>query len=222
MRRDWGDPRMEDDDESSRETSAYVWLILMIVIGSSTATAAKFAVGSLPSGMLMVLRFGVAGLCLLPVTWRGLVRMVRANPGRLLAAAALCVPVNQTFFLNGTRLAPTSHVGLIYATCPLVVLALSVMLGQERLIPGRLMGVLLSVLGVAVIGLGSLLQGGKDGAPFLMGDLLLIGAVSSWGAYLTVNKGLVAKHGGLTALAGTLLVGCALDLPIALMTATDG
>src|SRR4051794_23691544 len=49
---------------------AYVCLGLMVLIGSSTATAAKFAVKELPIGLLPMVRFGVAGLVLLPVLWR--------------------------------------------------------------------------------------------------------------------------------------------------------
>ena len=37
--------------------------------------------------------------------------------------SAFCVPINQSFFLSGARLAPASHIALIYAACPLVVLA---------------------------------------------------------------------------------------------------
>ena len=78
----------------------------MVVIGSSTATAAKFAVRDLPAAYLPLVRFGVAGLCLLPVAWRGRRRSCGwsgATGCRLLATAALCVPINQAFFLNGTR-----------------------------------------------------------------------------------------------------------------------
>lgn len=206
------------------DSRAYVYLALMVLIGSSTAPAAKYAVRELPAGLLPLIRFGVAGLCLVPVVWRrggGLTRMVREDGGRLLLAAGLCVPVNQTFFLNGTKLAPTSHVALIYAACPLVVLLLARGLGQERLVPGRLVGVLVSVLGVVVIGLDSLWRGGAAGRETLRGDLLLVGAVTSWGAYLTVNKPLIARHGPLTALAGTFLVGALLDLPVALVTFPD-
>ena len=105
--------------------------------------------------------------------------------------------MNQAFFLNGTKLAPTSHVALIYAACPLVVLLLAEALGQERLVPGRLVGVLVSMLGVVVIGLDSLWHGGAAGQATLRGDLLLVGAVTSWGAYLTVSKPLIARHGPL-------------------------
>ena len=199
---------------------AYLLLVLMVLIGSSTATAAKFAVRELPVGLLPLIRFGVAGLCVLPVVWRGgaIGRLVRESGGRLLLTSALCVPINQFFFLNATRLAPTSHVGLFYASCPLVVLLLAAALGQERLATGRLIGVLASVSGVVVIALGHYWGGGVAGRSALLGDLLLVGAVLSWGSYLTVSKPLIARHGALVVLTGTFLVGSALDVPIALAT----
>jgi drug/metabolite transporter (DMT)-like permease len=203
------------------DLAAIVVLGLMVLITSSTAPAAKFAVRELPVELLLLVRFGVAGLCLLPIAWRGgaLVRLFREDGGRLLLAAALCVPVNQMFFLHGARLVPTSHVALIYAACPLVVLALATALGQERPDRGRLFGVLASVLGVALIALDGARPGGTAGRAWLRGDLLTVGAVCSWGAYLTVSKPLVARHGALPALAGTFLVGGALAAPLALAMA---
>ena len=205
--------------ETRVDVGAYGSLALMILIGSTTATAAKIAIrGGLPVGLLPVVRFGVAGLCLWPVVARPLARMWRRDAARLLAASALCVPINQSFFLNGTRLAPTSHVALIYAACPLVVLLLVTMIGQERLRTERLAGVLASVLGVVIIGLGNLGKSGAAGSDAMRGDLLLVGAVLSWGGYLAVNKPLVARHGELPTLAGTFLIGSLLTLPIAAIT----
>jgi drug/metabolite transporter (DMT)-like permease len=202
------------------DPGALVFLILMVLITSSTAPAAKFAVRELPIGLLPLVRFGVAGICLLPVAWHGgaLGRMLREDLGRLVLAAALCVPINQMFFLHGARLVPTSHVALIYAACPLVVLLLATLLGQERPAPSRLLGVLASVLGVVVIALATVGQGGSAGRLVLRGDLLIVGAVISWGAYLTVSKRLIVRHGALPALAGTFLVGGAMSLPLALAT----
>jgi drug/metabolite transporter (DMT)-like permease len=200
-----------------------VILGVMVVIGSSTATAAKFAVADLPIPLLPVFRFGVAGLALLP--WLGGVKairkMLRKDLGLLLAAAALAVPVNQGFFLNGTRLAPTTHVGLIYASCPLVVLGLALLLRQERLDTARLAGIGASVAGAAVIAYGSLLQRGTgaEGAATLTGDLLLLGAVTSWGGYVTLNKRLVGRHPSIAVLGVTFLIGAILSLPAALWTA---
>ena len=204
-----------------RDFGAFGYMALMILIGSTTATAAKIALQDLPAGYLPIVRFGGAGLCLLPFVWSGgaLTRMLRRDGRRLLAASALCVPINQAFFLNGTKLTSTAHVGLIYAACPLVVLALTWALGQERPSRDRLAGVLASVAGLVVIGLGSLWQrAGAAGAVAFWGDLLEVGAVTSWGAYLTINKPLVARHGALTTLVGTFLVGAGLQLPVALLT----
>jgi drug/metabolite transporter (DMT)-like permease len=210
------------DSESGRgsDPAAWAYLALMVLITSSTAPAAKFAVQELPVGLLPLIRFGVAGLCLLPVAGgaRVLARLLREDGGRLLLAAALCVPINQTFLLYGARLVPTAHIALIYAACPLVVLILATLLGQERFDPGRTLGVLASVLGVVVIALDNVRQGGDAGRAVFRGDLLTVGAVISWGAYLTVSKRLIARHGALPALAGTFLVGAAIDLPLALAT----
>ena len=202
---------------------AYAFLAMMVLITSTTATAAKVAVRELPTGLIPLIRFGTAGLALLPLVWRSEAfrRMIRLDRGRLLLTAALCVPINQTFFLNGTKLAPTTHVALIYAACPLVVLALATAIGQERPSSGRLMSVLASMAGVAVIALGNLGDRSPEGRDALLGDLLEVFAVTSWGAYLTVGKPLVARYGSLPALAGTFLVGAALDLPIAAATTGD-
>jgi drug/metabolite transporter (DMT)-like permease len=208
--------------DNEADYRAYVYVALMVILGSTTAAAARYIVRELPVVWVPVVRFGVAGICLLPVVrdLGSLARIVRRDSLLLLAAAALAVPVNQGFFLNAARLGPTSHVGLFYATCPLVVLFLARMMRLERPDLGRLWGVLASVLGVVVIGVGSAWQSG--GAPaesraVVMADLLLIGAVLSWGGYLTVSKPLIMRHGSLPVLTATFLLGSLLDLPIALV-----
>lgn len=202
----------------------YIYLSLMVLFGSTTSPFAMVAVRELPVGILPLLRFGFAGLCLIPfLTDRAaLRRLLREDPLRLLLVAAFCVPINQSFFLNATRFGPNSHVGLFYAVCPLVVWVLAWLLGHEALDLRRLWGVLASIAGVAVIGLGNL-WGGSSASPaetrsIMLADLLLIGAVISWGAYLTLSKPLVVRDGALPVLAGTFLLGCLLELPIALVT----
>ena len=81
--------------------------------------------------------------------------MIREDGLLVLATAALCVPINQGFFLSAARLGPTSHVGFFYATCPLVVLLLAWTMRMERPDRGRLWGVLASVAGIVVIGFGN-------------------------------------------------------------------
>jgi drug/metabolite transporter (DMT)-like permease len=200
---------------------AYVYVVLMILFGSTTAAAARYIVRELPPVWVPIVRFGVAGLVLFPVVAdrKVLLGIFRRDWPLLIVAAAMCVPINQGFFLNAARLGPTSHVGLFYATSPLVVLLLAWTLKLENPDAGRLWGVLSSVAGVCIIGLGSLWSSGGPSAETratMLADLLLVGAVLSWGAYLTVSKPLVMRHGSLPTLTVTFLVGSLLDLPIAL------
>lgn len=199
---------------------AYVYLFLMVVLGSTTAAAARLAVRELPIALLPVVRFGVAGVCILPMVGPGSLRkLLRDDWPGLLLAAAMCVPVNQGFFLMAARLGPTSHVGIFYATAPLVVLLGAWMLKTEPPDLRRLWGVMASVAGILVIGLSNL-WGGSGGSPsearaVLAADGLLVGAVISWGLYILSSKPLVVRHGALPVLAGTFLVGSLLNLPFA-------
>ena len=196
----------------------------MVLFGSTTAAAAKFAVAELPVSLVPALRFGMAGLCLLPwMLGRGvLLRMIREDALLLLVTAALCVPINQGFFLSAARLGPTSHVGIFYATCPLVVLLMAWAMRIERLDRRRLWGVLASVAGIVVIGLGNFWGGESRSTTeirdVVLADFLLVGAVLSWGGYIAVSKPLVERHGAMAAVAATTLVGCLLSLPVAVWT----
>ena len=196
----------------------------MVIFGSTTAAAARYIVRELPPVWVPVVRFGVSGLLLLPVVAdrRVLSRLFRRDWPLLLVAAAMCVPINQGFFLNAARLGPTSHVGLFYATSPLVVLLLAWSLRLETPRPRP-------ALGRAGERRGRLHHRDRQrlarrGLPAetratMLADLLLIGAVLSWGGYLTVSKPLVMRHGSLPVLTATFLVGALLDLPIALFAA---
>ncbi|MGC8642587.1 MAG: DMT family transporter [Isosphaeraceae bacterium] len=205
----------------------YLYLALMVVLGSTTSPIAMVAVRELPVGIVPLLRFGFAGLCLLPfLSDRGAVwRLLRQDLPLLALVAALCVPINQNFFLNSVRFGPNSHVGLFYAVAPLVVWVLAWMLGHEALDLRRLWGVLASIAGVALIGLGNIWGGfaasAAEARSIMIADLLLVGAVLSWGAFLTLSKPLIVRHGALPVLVGTFFVGCVLELPIALLTVPE-
>lgn len=212
---------------SGIDFQAYVSVALMVLLGSFTAAAAKVAVRDLPVSIVPIVRFGVAGLCLIPLVWgKGtLKRLVREDGWLLIFAAALFVPINQSFFLNASRFAPTTHVAIFYAAVPLVVLMLACVLGHERFHRARLWGMLASMAGVAAIALGNLwgtaaplAKGAPPTSSILWGDLLLVGAVASWGGYLTLSKPLVARHGAVPVLVGTFLIGTLLDVPVALAT----
>ncbi len=205
----------------------YIYLGIMILVGSTTSPLAKLVVSQLPVGLVPLLRFSCAGLCLLPFIGglAPLKELVRHDWRRMAVVAALCVPVNQWFFLNAAKLGTNAHVGLFYALVPLVVWVLAWRLGHERLDLGRLGGILASIGGVVVIGLGNLLGSESASAAqtraVMISDLLLIGAVISWGAYVALSRPLVLRYGAMPVLAGTFLFGFFLQIPISLATVTQ-
>src|SRR3954454_10745746 len=95
-------PAVKAPPSSQPDLRGYVYLALMVFFGSTTSPFAKVAVSELPIGVLPLLRFGFATLCLSPfLADRGaLRRLLRGDWPRLAAVAALCVPINQGFFLN--------------------------------------------------------------------------------------------------------------------------
>ena len=76
---------------------------------------------------------------------------------------------------------------------------------------------LASVAGIVVIGIGNYWNSGgaatAEVRAVVLADLLLVGAVLSWGGYIAVSKPLVERHGAMPALAATCLVGCLLSAP---------
>lgn len=85
----------------------------------------------------------------------------------------------------------------------------------------RLAGVLLSVAGIVVIGIGHYWERsshhGDVAQSVVLSDLLLLGAVASWGGYIVVSKPLIVRHGVLTVLGGTVLAGFLMSVPFAFL-----
>lgn len=202
----------------------YILLALMVLLGSTTSPLAQVTVRQLPIGLVPLLRFGSATLCLLPFIGVGSIRrLFREDWRRLAVVAACCVPLNQFFFLTAAKLGTNAHVGLFYATVPLIVWTLAWILGHEPLDLSRLGAILISIAGVLVIGLGNILGADAATSPaqthnVMIADFLLIGAVITWGGYVALSRPLVVRHGALPTLAGAFLMGCLLQLPIAALT----
>ncbi len=125
--------------------------------------ASRFVVAEVPPLTLAMLRYAVGFLCLLPFAWRAL--RPRAGQGErndavgrslasdLLAMAAL--GIGQFGVLIALLNYGLQHVGaaqaaMIFSLFPLLTLLLAAAFGRERVTPALLLGVLLSVAGVAL------------------------------------------------------------------------
>ncbi len=216
--------RGEPPVESCRDVvdfRAYVYLVLMVAVGSTTAAAAKMAVAELPPTLVPAVRFGMAGLCLLPwVLGQGILRrMIRQDGALLLVTAALCVPINQGFFLSAGPIGADLARWLLLRDLSPRGASLGLVDANGATRPRRLWGVLASVAGIVIIGIGNYWNSGgaapAEARAVLLADLLLVGAVLSWGGYIAASKPLIERHGAMPALGATVLVGWLLSVPLA-------
>lgn len=124
--------------------------------------ASRFAVAEVPPLTLAMLRYAVGFACLLPFAWmslsagRGAARQPAAGTSRaadLLAMAALGVGQFGVLIalLNfGLRHVGAAQAALIFSLLPLLTLSLGAVLGRERVTATLVLGVLLSIAGVAL------------------------------------------------------------------------
>jgi len=130
-----------------------VALILAAVFWGLNFAATKYAAESIPPLVIVAFRFTGGGLLLLLI-----LRLLEpeSRPGRkdlILMAALGCfgVAVAQSGFTFGVSLTSAASTGLIFATAPVWGLLLGAALGLERPTIRGILGLALSVVGVAVV-----------------------------------------------------------------------
>jgi drug/metabolite transporter (DMT)-like permease len=169
-----------------------VSLILAAVFWGLNFAATKYAAESIPPLVIVAFRFTGGGLLLLLV-----LRLLEpeSRPGRkdlILMAALGCfgVAVAQTGFTFGVSLTSAASTGLIFATAPVWGLLLGAVLGLERPTIRGILGLALSVVGVAVV----VFEGFGSGGDSLVGDLLVLMASVGVGGYTVLSMPLLERH----------------------------
>jgi drug/metabolite transporter (DMT)-like permease len=189
-------------------------LLAAAVFWGSNYAATKYAASHLPQLPIVAFRFAVGGLLLLLV-----LRLL--EPGSTLgkkdvlpmaALGCLGVAVSQTSFTYGVSMTSTANTGLVFATAPVWGLLLGFALGLERPTRWGVLGVALSILGVGVVFREGLV--GAEGAS-LLGDLLVLVAAITVGAYTVFSMRVLERHSPLAVATYPTLFGAPLVLLLA-------
>jgi drug/metabolite transporter (DMT)-like permease len=168
-----------------------VSLLLAATFWGLNFAVTKYAAASIPPLSLVALRFAAGGLLLLLVL-RVLEPKSRLGKDLLPMAALGCfgVATAQTGFTYGVSLSSAGSTGLIFATAPVWGLLLGASLGLERPTWRGVIGVGLSIVGVALV----VLDGLTSGHASLAGDLLVLVAAVCVGAYAVLSMPLLERH----------------------------
>lgn len=182
-----------------------VALVFAAIFWGLNFAATKYAADAIPPMMLVALRFSVGG-GLMYAALRVLEPKSKLARGDLLPMAALgCfgVATAQTGFTFGVSLTTAASTGLIFATAPVWGLLLGALLGLERPTGRGILGVGLSVAGVAAV----VSEGLGEGGTSLVGDAFVLAAAVCVGAYAVLSMPLLERYSPLAVATYPVLFG---------------
>ncbi len=210
-------PGVASASPAPQDAMVYVKLLLTALFWGGTFIAGRLVAPETGTFTASFLRFVVASVFLLWMTYRREGRL--PLPGRpYLLPLFLCgmtgVFLYNLFFFSGLRYMEAGRAALIVATNPVFIALFAALLFRDRLTAIRVLGICLCVTGaVAVISRGnpmSLLGGGAG-----RGELLIVGCVVSWVSYSLAGKWVMGGLSPMAAVTWSCLIGAAALLPAA-------
>ena len=197
----------------SRRTYALVSLVLVMIVWGSTYVVTKAAVREIPPLTLAVLRYLIAAGVPIAIARGGLMRLPRPFPVAPLVWMGLTgIAILTVGFNYGLVYGSASQGALVYALGPAAVGIAAVLGLQEALSRRRIVGIVLSVVGSALV----VAAGEIDRAaprPFI-GALCMLAGVVAWAQYTVIAKRL-ADADQVVVIAWVSIIGLAMLLPFA-------
>ncbi len=189
------------------KTYLKLWLTAMFWAGAFIA--GKYVTQHLGPLAIAFLRFAMAAALLLAMVWREhgrLPRLNRTQVGAVLLLGATGVFAYNAMFFKGLGLIEAGRASVIIATSPAFIALGSAVFFRERLGWVRTSGVLLSILGAAVVvsrgNLQEVLAGGIGA-----GETFIFACVLSWAAYSLIGKTVMKGLSPLVAVAYSVVAG---------------
>jgi drug/metabolite transporter (DMT)-like permease len=201
--------------EPGAALSAYALLTFTALIWAGNAVAGKWAVGQVSPMALTSLRWMVACLTLVPLSARQVSREWRLllPKWRFVAFMGVCgyTAFNALFYVAGTYTSAT-NLAMIQGAIPVIVLVYGFLLYRTPVGPMQAVGVLVTLLGVAVAATHGDWEVLRTLA-FNQGDLLILVACLFYAGY-TVSLRARPAVSGLTFFAGMALAAFLTSLPL--------
>jgi drug/metabolite transporter (DMT)-like permease len=195
-----------------------ILLLLMAAIWGANFFAVQYGTAHMPGLAFNICRLTL-GASVLYVAAVFTVREpwpTRQDTIRLLAYGVLGNGVYQYLFIHGLSLSRGGSAALILAASPAVIGVLGWATRTERMTRFLIAGVILSVVGVAMVMLGDNVTPGHSGT--WLGSVYLALAVVAWAVYATMLQPFTKRVNGLHLTFITLLGGI---VPLLMLTAPD-
>ncbi|HJQ20865.1 MAG TPA: DMT family transporter [Gemmatimonadaceae bacterium] len=188
---------------------ADVALVLMSVIWGVNYSVVKYGTSVLSPLAYNDVRITLATIALLVVAWIwGGTPPSRRDVFALLALGALGNGVYQIFFVEGVAHTRAGEAALVVGASPALMALFGRMLGVEQISRRGIVGVALSMFGVALIVLGRAASADPLHGGSLKGDLLVLVGAVCWAIYTVILTPFTRRINGWWLSAITILGGC--------------
>lgn len=193
-------------------TGTDLLLLLMALIWGVNFAVVKFATGAFAPLAFNSLRVGLATVILLGIVWAGGQSLPKGRDRlALLGLGALGNGVYQVLFIEGIARTRAGDAALLIAAAPAFMAIIGWLRGSERTNAMGVAGILLSLVGIALVTFGKAAVGGPGGTSTVFGNVLILFACLSWSLYTVLLKPYTERVDGVP-LAATTLVGGAIPL----------
>ena len=202
-------------ERARARTTAVLALVAATAIWGSTFVVTKLLLDEAAPFFIAVVRFAIAFAVLWPLVSRSGERVSVFVRPEFIALGLLGVVGNLGLQNLGLVFTGAADAALIVALTPVLTAALAGVFLRERLGSTQVIGIAVSILGVALItGVAA-----ESGAAAVLGDLLIAASTLSWAGYTLVGKRLAPRYGAATITTGGIAWGVVLLLPLAVVEA---
>ena len=180
----------------------YALIVVMVFLWSANFIVAKYALREFPPLLAGGLRVALAGFFMLPVyAWQS--QRTAKHPHRrdipiLFLLGLLGIALNQMLFMVGLSQTSVGHSAIVVAVNPMIIFLMAAWMGLERLTTRKLAGLVIAIVGVAVLQWKPAAHTGSGAAPSLAGDLLILASGLSFAAFTVYGKRVTLRHSSIT------------------------
>ncbi|VEP16968.1 conserved membrane hypothetical protein [Hyella patelloides LEGE 07179] len=196
----------------------YLKLVLTMAIWGGTFIAGRIIAQEISPFTASFYRFAIATICLIFFIYRQPAKLPKLKTHQIPIIILLGfsgVFAYNVFFFLGLQTIAASRAGLIIALNPVSIALSSRLIFKEKLTSLKIIGIAISLLGVAFIitegDLTTLFSGGVG-----KGELYILGCVGSWGIYSLAGKKAMQELSSLVTTTYAIIVGTITLLPLAL------
>lgn len=163
--------------------------LIMSLIGGVNAVLVKLSVGQFSPVLLVLFRSVIAAFILAPfIPIVGKKSLIKLRFSKNLIIAHFLFAGNWLFFAIGIQYTSVIMASIIYALTALIVGILGYVFLREKLSKEQIIGLILTLVGMAILSFGSLRTPDVLSFGTPLGNLIVIAGLLSWSSYVVVTR----------------------------------